>query len=183
MLRSVLKSREAGIFMHVLVGTSPTFSLCSPLLPALLDSRASATIQRVARTWITLRGIASIKGLSAVSIDLGVVKSVGYVTERYGTVERLKTTGYTVFSEEDVSGSHGIRYPFAFREPTDVGAQHWARASLERFSDATRLTVRQPQIPTVSSQCGDCKQSRIRDRKVGPPRSQIEEPAGSSGYS
>ena len=42
------------------------------------------------------------KGLPAVSIDLGVVKSVGYVAENDGTAERLKKTGHTVLSEDDV---------------------------------------------------------------------------------
>ena len=43
-----------------------------------------------------------VNGLPAVSIDLGIVKSVGYVAENDGTAERLKKTGHTVLSVEDV---------------------------------------------------------------------------------
>lgn len=42
------------------------------------------------------------RGLPGVAIDIGVVKSVGYVAENDDTAERLRKTGHTVLSEDDV---------------------------------------------------------------------------------
>ena len=45
------------------------------------------------------------RGLPGVSIDIGIVKSVGYVAEDDGTAERLRKSGHTVLSEDDVLGA------------------------------------------------------------------------------
>lgn len=42
------------------------------------------------------------KGLAAVSLDLGMVGSVGYVAETEGVVERLRRQGYSLVQQEDV---------------------------------------------------------------------------------
>ena len=45
------------------------------------------------------------RGLPGVAIDIGIVKSVGYVAEDDGTAERLRKSGHTVLSEDDVLGA------------------------------------------------------------------------------
>lgn len=45
------------------------------------------------------------RGLPGVAIDIGVVKSVGYVAENEDTADRLRKSGHMVLSEDDVLGS------------------------------------------------------------------------------
>ena len=45
------------------------------------------------------------RGLHGVSIDIGIVKQVGYVSENDETAERLRKSGHTVLSEDDVLGA------------------------------------------------------------------------------
>ena len=60
------------------------------------------------------------RGLPGLSIDLGPVKSVGYVSETAGVAERLERAGATLLEEEEVLRliEHGIITP----RPTDVDA-------------------------------------------------------------
>lgn len=45
------------------------------------------------------------RGLHGAAIDIGIVKSVGYVSENEETAERLRKSGHTILSESDVLGT------------------------------------------------------------------------------
>ena len=89
-----------------------------------------------------------VNGLPAVSIDLGVVKSVGYVAENDGTAERLKKTGHTVLSEEDVLAAveSAIISPPSAQLMLGLNTgpgPHWEDSPMARDSRFTSLKYRQ----------------------------------------
>lgn len=93
-------------------------------------------------------------GLPAASIDLGVVSSVGYVAEHDGTAERLKKSGHTLLSEDDVlfAIESAITSPFSGQIllglNTGPGA-HWEESSMSR--DLRFAPLRYRQLTQVST--------------------------------
>lgn len=95
------------------------------------------------------------QGLPAVAIDLGVVKSVGYVAENDGTAERLKKTGHTVLSEEDVlkAVESAISSPPSTQLMLGLNTgpgPHWEESPMARDSRFASLRYRQSAQTTAS---------------------------------
>ena len=89
-----------------------------------------------------------VQGLPAVSIDFGVVKSVGYVAENQGTAERLKKTGHTVLGEEDVLAAIESAILAPFESQLTLGLNtgpepHWEDSPMARDSRFDSLRYRQ----------------------------------------
>jgi acyl carrier protein len=91
----------------------------------------------------------NIYGLPGVSIDLSMVKSVGYLAENDGIMmERLEKQGHMVLSEEDVLAAveSAIRSPFSGQLMiglnTGPGAQ-WEESSMARDMRFASLKYRQ----------------------------------------
>ena len=47
----------------------------------------------------------TVRGLHGAAVDIGIVKSVGYVSENEETAERLRKSGHTILTESDVLGA------------------------------------------------------------------------------
>ena len=95
------------------------------------------------------------KGLPGVAIDLGVVKSVGYVAENDGTADRLRKSGHMVLSEDDVLAAveSAITSPpttqIMFGLNTGRGA-HWEESSMARDMRFSPLKHRESIQSTAS---------------------------------
>jgi hypothetical protein len=88
------------------------------------------------------------QGLPGVAIDLGQVKSVGYVAENQGTAERLVRQGFSLLSEDDVLRTleTAILNPFAGQLVIGLNSgpgEHWEQASIARDSRFTSIKYRQ----------------------------------------
>ncbi|KAL8907696.1 MAG: hypothetical protein Q9207_001265 [Kuettlingeria erythrocarpa] len=100
------------------------------------------------------------QGLPGVAIDLGVVKSVGYVAENDGTAERLKKTGHTVLSEDDVlkAVESAIASPHATQLMLGLNTgpgPHWEESPMARDLRFSSLRYRQSaQSPSNASKGG-----------------------------
>ncbi|KAL8720573.1 MAG: hypothetical protein Q9225_002592 [Loekoesia sp. 1 TL-2023] len=95
------------------------------------------------------------QGLPGVAIDLGVVKSVGYVAENEGTAERLKRTGHTVLSEDDVlkAVESAILSPHATQLMLGLNTgpgPHWEESPMARDLRFASLRYRQSVQSTAS---------------------------------
>ncbi|KIM94092.1 hypothetical protein OIDMADRAFT_207730 [Oidiodendron maius Zn] len=90
----------------------------------------------------------TMQGLPAVAIDLGQVKSIGYVAETDGTSERLLKQGFTLLSEDDVLSTIEAAILDPLSGQMTVGLNtgpgcHWEEATMSRDSRFTALRNRQ----------------------------------------
>lgn len=88
------------------------------------------------------------RNLPCVAIDLGQVKSVGYVAETDGTAERLLKQGFTLLSEDDVLNTieSAILQPFSTQLIVGLNTgpgRHWEDATMSRDSRFSSLRYRQ----------------------------------------
>lgn len=95
------------------------------------------------------------RGLPGVAIDLGVVKSIGYVAENDGTAERLRKTGHTVLSEDDVlkAVESAILSPRATQLMLGLNTgpgPHWEESPMARDMRFSSLRFRQSSQVTTS---------------------------------
>lgn len=95
------------------------------------------------------------KGLPCVTIDLGMVKSVGYVAENDGAADRMKRQGHMALSEDDVLGAieSAITSPLStqmlFGLNTGPGP-HWEDSPMARDLRFSSLRYRQSSQNTTS---------------------------------
>ncbi|KAI9879283.1 MAG: hypothetical protein M1830_009013 [Pleopsidium flavum] len=95
------------------------------------------------------------RGLPGVAIDLGVVKSVGYVAENDGTADRLKKSGHMVLSEDDVLGAveSAITSPPSTQIMFGLNSgpgRHWEESPMARDLRFSSLRYRQSAQYTAS---------------------------------
>ena len=97
------------------------------------------------------------RGLPAVTIDLGPVKSVGYAAERDGTAERLLKDGIGVVSEAEVLKTIESAILFPFSTQFIVGlhtgpGSHWEDGgSMSRDAKFAPLRYRQSKESTTNA--------------------------------
>lgn len=93
------------------------------------------------------------KGLHGASIDIGIVKSVGYVAENRGTADRLKKSGYKELTEDDVLKA--IESSIISSPQTQMllglNGADWEESGLARDQRFTALTARQSSSATSVS--------------------------------
>lgn len=96
------------------------------------------------------------RGLPCVAIDLGQVKSVGYVAETDGTAERLLKQGFTLLSEDDVLRTieSAIISPFSTQLIVGLNTgpgRHWEEATMARDLRFSSLRYRQSAQNTANA--------------------------------
>lgn len=106
------------------------------------------------------------QGLPAVSIDLGVVESIGYVAEHDGTAERMHKMGYTILRESDVleAVESAMVSPFSGQILLGINTgpgQHMQETAMSRDARFSPLRYRELAHTLVSANLGFANSSDI----------------------